>query len=45
MPSYRQQIPVADRWAIVAHVRRLQAAPLPDSLRGIVTPTPNVTAR
>ncbi len=24
MPSYRQQISVADRWAIVAHVRALQ---------------------
>jgi len=25
MPSYRQQIPVRDRWRIVAHVRALQA--------------------
>lgn len=25
MPSYRQQIPVRDRWSIVAHVRHLQA--------------------
>ena len=25
MPSYSYQIPVADRWAIVAHVRELQA--------------------
>jgi hypothetical protein len=24
MPSYRQQIPVADRWAIIAHLRQLQ---------------------
>jgi mono/diheme cytochrome c family protein len=24
MPSYRQQIPVRDRWCIVAHVRELQ---------------------
>lgn len=24
MPSYKHQIPVADRWAIVAHVRELQ---------------------
>jgi len=24
MPSYRYPIPVADRWAIVAHVRRLE---------------------
>ncbi|MGH9380846.1 MAG: c-type cytochrome [Thermoanaerobaculia bacterium] len=26
MPSYRSQVPPADRWAIVAHIRRLQAA-------------------
>jgi len=26
MPSYAYQIPVRDRWAIVAHVRELQAA-------------------
>lgn len=25
MPSYRYPIPAADRWAIIAHVRRLQA--------------------
>lgn len=25
MPSYRSQVPPEDRWAIVAHVRRLQA--------------------
>jgi mono/diheme cytochrome c family protein len=25
MPSYRYQVPTRDRWAIVAHVRRLQA--------------------
>jgi len=24
MPSYRQQIPVSDRWAIIAHLRKLQ---------------------
>ena len=32
MPSYRQQIPVRDRWCIVAHVRELQkrGAPAPD---------------
>jgi mono/diheme cytochrome c family protein len=24
MPSYRSQIPVADRWAVVAYVRALQ---------------------
>ena len=34
MPSYRQQIPVRDRWLIVAHVRELQkrgAPAAPDS--------------
>lgn len=31
MSSYAAQVPVADRWAIVAHVRQLQAeAPVPD---------------
>ena len=29
MPSYRQQIPVRDRWRIVAHVRALQAKGTP----------------
>jgi mono/diheme cytochrome c family protein len=28
MPAYRAQIPVADRWAIVAYVRALQLAEL-----------------
>lgn len=32
MSSYAAQVPVADRWAIIAHVRRLQAeAPVPDA--------------
>lgn len=33
MPSYRQQIPPADRWKIVAHVRALEAkgTPVPDT--------------
>jgi len=30
MPSYAYQIPVADRWAIIAHVRALQRAAPPD---------------
>ncbi|HVS03374.1 MAG TPA: cytochrome c [Thermoanaerobaculia bacterium] len=30
MPPYRAQVPVVDRWAIVAHVRALQAAAGPD---------------
>ncbi len=29
MPSYRQQIPVRDRWCIVAHVRELQKNGVP----------------
>jgi mono/diheme cytochrome c family protein len=36
MASYKAQIPVADRWAIVAHVRELQKAQLPDSLKGVI---------
>jgi mono/diheme cytochrome c family protein len=31
MPSYRQQIPVADRWAIVSYVRALQRLQTPTS--------------
>jgi mono/diheme cytochrome c family protein len=30
MPDYRAQIPPADRWAITAYVRALQAAELPE---------------
>lgn len=37
MPSYRQQIPVRDRWLIVAHIRALQQ-------RGHSTGTPGATA-
>ncbi len=51
MPSYRQQIPVRDRWCIVAHVRELQkrgtpasaAAPAPAS--GTTESKSNATAR
>jgi hypothetical protein len=41
MPSYASQIPVDDRWAIVAYVRALQLsqnarlAELPDDLRAV----------
>jgi hypothetical protein len=38
MASYKAQIPVADRWSIVGHVRELQKAQLPDSLRGYILP-------
>ncbi|MCB2204538.1 cytochrome c [bacterium] len=40
MPSYRQQIPVKDRWRIVAHVRALQAEGTPVAS----TPMPGATA-
>ena len=43
MPSYKAQIPVRDRWCIVGHVRELQRAQLPDSLKGIA-PVPQTTA-
>jgi mono/diheme cytochrome c family protein len=36
MAAYKAQIPVADRWAIVSHVRELQKAQLPDSLKGVI---------
>ena len=32
MNSYSAQIPVADRWAIVAHIRALQLSQNPDGL-------------
>lgn len=35
MASYKAQIPVTDRWAIVSHVRALQRAQLPDTLKGV----------
>lgn len=35
MASYRAQIAARDRWCIVAYVRRLQMADLPDSLRNV----------
>jgi mono/diheme cytochrome c family protein len=38
MPAYRAQIPVRDRWCIVAHVRELQKAQLPESEKGIQPP-------
>jgi hypothetical protein len=28
MPDYREQIPVRDRWAIIAYIRALQASPV-----------------
>ena len=37
MPSYAPQIPVQDRWAIIAYVRALQAS------QNIKTPTPGAT--
>ena len=47
MPSYRKQVPVADRWAIVAYVRALQlsryapAADLTDAEQAkLVAPAP-----
>lgn len=38
MASYKAQIPVADRWSIVGHVRELQKVQLPDSLKGYILP-------
>lgn len=40
MPSYREQIPVRDRWLIVAHVRGLQAegTPVPSTIVAATVP-------
>ena len=38
MAAYKAQIPVADRWSIVGHVRELQKVQLPDSLKGYILP-------
>lgn len=45
MASYKAQIPVADRWAIVGYVRTLQQAPLPDSLKGLMQNAQQVAGR
>jgi hypothetical protein len=45
MASYKAQIPVADRWAIVSHVRELQKAQLPDSLKGVIQNAQPAAAR
>jgi mono/diheme cytochrome c family protein len=34
MPSYAAQIPVEDRWKIIAYIRALQLSQMPDSERG-----------
>lgn len=51
MPSYKYPIPVADRWAIIAHLRLIQAeraarSPVPASPASAVTPaaTPSPAA-
>ena len=45
MASYKAQIPVEDRWAIVSHVRELQRAHLPDTLKGVVPAAQQTAAR
>lgn len=44
MPSYRYPIPVADRWAIIAHVRDLQAQRTARDLARGATPAAGTTA-
>jgi mono/diheme cytochrome c family protein len=50
MPSYRKQVPLADRWAIVAYVRALQvsrhapAAELSEAERARLLPAPTAPA-
>jgi mono/diheme cytochrome c family protein len=46
MPSYAAQIPVTDRWAIVAYIRALQLSQNPQGTSGSTAaaqPTPNAT--
>ena len=45
MNSYASQVPVADRWAIVAYIRALQISQNPDGTKPLpmtkeATPTP-----
>jgi len=46
MPDYKDQVPVRDRWAIIAYIRALQAstagnvADVPPERRGELTPPP-----
>ena len=40
MPSYASQIPVQDRWAIVAYIRALQASQNVKSATGTASPAP-----
>lgn len=41
MSSYSSQIPVADRWAIVAYIRALQVSQNPSGLKPLPTASPN----
>jgi mono/diheme cytochrome c family protein len=41
MPSYASQIPVEDRWRIIAYIRALQLSQMPAQAQG--TPTPAAT--
>ncbi len=44
MPSYREQIPVRDRWCIVAHVRTLQTKGTPVPSTTVAAPAPTADA-
>ena len=46
MPSYRSQIPVQDRWAIISYVRALQLSqqPQPPGAQPAVSPSPTPAA-
>lgn len=44
MSGYSAQIPVSDRWAIVAYIRTLQASKNPDVMNPTTTPLPSPTA-
>lgn len=40
MPSYASQVPVEDRWRIIAYIRALQLSQMPAQAQGTPTPAP-----
>jgi mono/diheme cytochrome c family protein len=44
MNSYASQVPVADRWAIIAYIRALQASQNPNAMKPLTTGGANTTS-
>jgi mono/diheme cytochrome c family protein len=44
MPAYAAQIPVEDRWKIIAYIRALQLSQMPAAQNAQATPTPKAKA-